>query len=386
MSVLESSAMTIALRNARLVLHNDVVCGSLVMEGAYIRSIDGGSASIGIDLEGDYLVPGLVDIHTDNVEKHFLPRPSVHWPSATAAVLAHDWQMFGAGITTVLDAVSIGDLETNGTRSEILSGIVNAVSDAKEAGILRADHFLHFRCELSDPAMISIAEHLVCHPDLRLISAMDHTPGQRQWRDLAIYREYRKKKTAKVWSDAEFIEYLESRRHLQRQFVPRGREWVSSAALACRIRLASHDDTTSEDVLTAATGGTTISEFPTTHEAARQARDLGMTIVMGAPNIVLGGSHSGNVGAGDLASDGLLDILTSDYVPSSLLHAPFLMAKCGMPLHQAIAMVTEKPADAVGFQDRGRIQLNCRADLLRVRIVNDVPVIRNIWIAGKQVL
>ncbi|GLS34939.1 hypothetical protein GCM10010869_05270 [Mesorhizobium tianshanense] len=121
-------------------------------------------------------------------------------------------------------------------------------------------------------------------------------------------------------------------------------------------------------------------------EAARRARELGMRIVMGSPNIVLGGSHSGNVSAAHLADEGLLDILTSDYVPSSLLQAPFVLAERGVLLHDAIAMVTARPADALRFTDRGRISPGLRADLLRVKLVDGVPVIRGIWVAGQQYL
>jgi alpha-D-ribose 1-methylphosphonate 5-triphosphate diphosphatase len=148
--------------------------------------------------------------------------------------------------------------------------------------------------------------------------------------------------------------------------------------------MASHDDTTLEDVNRAHADGIAISEFPTTLAAARHARELGMRIVMGAPNIVLGGSHSGNVSAAALADEGLLDILTSDYVPASMLQAAFILAQRGVAMHDAVAMVSSRPAAVLGFADRGRVEAGLRADLLRVRVVDGLPVINGIWVAGRK--
>lgn len=377
--------MNTTLRNARLVLEYAVVEGSLTIADDRIAEVgEATTGGEGIDFEGDYLLPGLIDLHTDNMEHHFQPRPGVRWPSTQSAVLAHDWQMLGAGVTTVLDALSLGDYDSGGARTAMLDAAITGLTEAREAGLVKADHYLHFRCELSDPALLAIVERHIDNPALRLLSVMDHTPGQRQWHSTHLYREFRRKKNAQVWTDEEFADYLAERLNDQTAYVVPGRAAIGALGRARNIRIASHDDTTVADVEESHADGIAISEFPTTLAAAQRAREFGMQIVMGAPNVVLGRSHSGNASAASLADAGLLDLLTSDYVPASLLHAPFILADRGMPLHEAIAKVTANPADAIGMTDRGRLATGLRADLLRVRLVGGQPVIRGTWVAGRS--
>jgi alpha-D-ribose 1-methylphosphonate 5-triphosphate diphosphatase len=376
--------MNLRLTNARLVRPDGVVEDDLFIRGGVLA--DGGAAAeeMVVDCEGDFVLPGLIDLHTDNVEHHARPRPGVRWPSMLAAVLAHDWQLIGSGITTVLDALSLGDYDNAGARTVMLDGIIAALDRARCANLLKADHYLHFRCELSDDALMPLVERHIGNASLRLASLMDHTPGQRQWHDLAIFRQFRRQKSGRVWSDEEFVLYVAERREHQHRMVPPSRARIGALCHARRIALASHDDTTVADVDESHHNGITIAEFPTTIAAARRARACGMKIIMGSPNIMLGGSHSGNVSAMALAREGLLDILTSDYVPGSLLHAAFALAADGFDLAEAVAMVTANPADLLGFADRGRLEPGRRADLVRVRLVEGVPVIRNVWIAGQQ--
>lgn len=373
--------MKTVLTNLQIVTPTEVFRGSVVIENGRIHIIDTGVSTVAgtIDGEGDYLLPGLIDVHTDNLERHFAPRPAVAWPSAIGAVLAHDRDMFGAGITTVYDAISFGDYESGGARREMIVKSIESLDTARSHDLLKADHFLHFRCEVSDRSALEIFEAHADHPRLRLVSLMDHTPGQGQWSDLAIYRAFRRKKNGRVWSDAEFDAYIDQRRTDREIYSKPQREAIRRAATARGIPLASHDDTTLGDVDRAHDEGVAISEFPTTLAAAEQARAQGMKIVMGGPNVVLGRSHSGNVGASELASKGLLDALTSDYVPTSLLEAAFVLAGSGMPLPQAVATVTATPAAMLGLGDRGRIAPGLRADLLRVRLVEGQPVIRAAW-------
>jgi alpha-D-ribose 1-methylphosphonate 5-triphosphate diphosphatase len=373
-------------RNARLVLQDAVIDGDLGVADGQITAVGEASGGSDIDFEGDLLLPGLIDLHTDNMEHHFQPRPGVRWPSTLSAVLAHDWQMLGAGVTTVLDALSLGDYDSAGARTAMLNAAIEGVSSARAQGLTRADHYFHFRCELSDPGLLPIVDKNLGNPALRLMSVMDHTPGQRQWKNTQLYRDFRRKKNAHVWTDDEFDVYLEERRTNQRDLVVPSRARIGQAGKDFRVRIASHDDTTVADVEESHADGITIAEFPTTMEAAQRARDLGMKIVMGSPNVVLGRSHSGNVSALDLAAAGLLDALTSDYVPASLLHAAFILHEKGTPLHEAIAKVTATPADMLGFADRGRIAPGLRADLLRVRLVEGQPIIRGIWVNGARVV
>lgn len=373
----------VTLRNARIVLADRVAEGDLHLADGRIAATDV-PAGRDLDLEGDFLIPGLIDIHTDNIEHHMQPRPGVRWPSPVAAMLAHDWQLLGSGITTVLDALSMGDYDTGGKRSQMLSAAIDAVGSARASGLLRIDHYFHFRCELSDAGLPALVEQHIDNPLLRLVSMMDHTPGQRQWHDIELYRAFRRKKNNNVWSDSEFAVYLAGRLDQQAQHVGPARALISRLAAERNLPIASHDDTTIADVDEAHRDGISISEFPTTLAAAQRARELGLKVVMGAPNLVLGGSHSGNVGAMPLAEAGLLDVLTSDYVPGSLLHAAFLLAETTGDVPAAIATVTSAPAAMLGLADRGVIEPGRRADLLRVALVDGLPVIRGAWIAGQR--
>lgn len=380
--------MDAVLANARIVTPEAVVTGSLAIRDGRIDSIDAGAVrtSDSIDCHGDFVVPGLIDIHTDNLERHFFPRPGVHWPSSLSAVLAHDREMLGAGVTSVLNALSFGDRDSAGARSTMLHAAIGALGAAHEAALLEADHFLHFRCELCDSAVLDLFQPYAGHARLRLVSVMDHTPGQRQWRDLEIYRAFRRKKNGCVWTDAEFDAYVAQRRVEQAARVPSFRKRIRAAAAARSLPVASHDDTTPGDIEEAHGDGIVICEFPTTLEAARHARRLGMKIVMGSPNVVLGGSHSGNVGAGELAAEGLIDVLSSDYVPASLLQAVFVLASQGLAMPAAVALASANPARLLGLADCGRIAPGLRADLLRVRVVEGLPVLSGIWRNGKPVM
>jgi alpha-D-ribose 1-methylphosphonate 5-triphosphate diphosphatase len=214
---------------------------------------------------------------------------------------------------------------------------------------------------------------------------MDHTPGQRQWTNIEQARVYYCGK--KGWSDEKFERSVTESKELQEQnAVPNRRYFVEY----CRVRgipLASHDDTLPEHVEQAHGEGVAISEFPTSVEAAQAARTKGMAIVMGAPNVVRGGSHSGNVAALDLARRGLLDALSSDYVPASLLMAAFqLTGAAGFSLPQALATVSLNPARAAGLADRGEIAPGLRADLVQVRLVSEQPVVRAVWREGRRVV
>lgn len=380
--------MTEILSNAVLVTPEAALRGTLVIRDGRIAGIDEGStATTGrADLDGDLLLPGLIDLHTDNMERHFFPRPGVRWPSPLSAVLTHDRDVIGAGITTVLDALSCGDYDSGGARRTMLNEAISTLLQAKQSGLLAADHLLHLRCETSDPAVLDIVEPHADNPLLALLSVMDHTPGQRQWRDLDIYRNYRRTKKNIVWTDAEFAEHIAKISAFRDQHAARFARRIHEIAQERAIALASHDDTTLDDVEESAAAGITIAEFPTTFEAAERARARGMTVAMGSPNIVLGRSHSGNVGAADLHARSLVDMLCSDYVPASLLESVFHLVQAGTPLPRATNLASRNVAEALGLHDRGAIELGRRADLIRVRLIDGHPVLRGVWREGRQVM
>lgn len=374
----------LVLGNALVVSGGEVRRGSLCLRGGRIAAVDTDtSLAAALDLEGDYLVPGLVELHTDNFERHRMPRPKVRWPELPA-LFGHDAEIATAGITTVYDALGVGDQDPEAMRSQDLAPVLAALDHASDAGLLRAEHRLHVRVELPATNARELFEPFIDHRRVGLISLMDHTPGQRQWTDLEQARVFYCGK--KGWSDEKFdLSVAQSRTDQERNALPNRRHFVAYAR-AHGIPLASHDDTRPEHVDEAHAEGAAISEFPTSVEAARAARARRMAIVAGAPNVVRGGSHSGNVAAAELARAGLLDALSSDYVPASLLMAAFaLTGEAGFSIPKAIASVSLNPARAVGLEDRGEIAPGLRADLVRVRLVGAQPVVRAVWREGRHV-
>jgi alpha-D-ribose 1-methylphosphonate 5-triphosphate diphosphatase len=369
------------------VTRDEVFNGTLRVEDGRIRELSRGTTSApeAEDWMGDYLLPGLVELHTDNLEKHLAPRPGVHW-NTDAAFVIHDAQIAAAGITTVFDALAIGTRLSVGVRGrDVQLACAAALSRFSERGLLRAEHFLHLRCEIATQDVIELFDTLSAHPLLRLASVMDHTPGQRQWHDRAQWRRFQERYGK--WTDEEAATMQAELADEQQRFADEHRRQIVERCQARAIPLASHDDTLVEHVEQAAAEGIVLAEFPTTRIAAEAAKARGISTIMGAPNLVRGGSHSGNVSALELAQANLLDILSSDYVPSSLLTAAFdLVTKAGWSLPRAMATVSWEPAHRAGLTDRGAITPGLRADFVRVTMLDALPVPRATYLAGRRVV
>jgi alpha-D-ribose 1-methylphosphonate 5-triphosphate diphosphatase len=375
------------LTNARIVLADRVIeGGTLVIRDGAIADIAEGASQRpqAQDCEGDLLVPGLIELHTDNLERHITPRPETYWP-ADAAVMGHDREIAAAGITTVFNALCVGEVHSRSMRVLLLNEMSEAIEAQMADGALKADHFFHWRCEISFGGMLDLLEPLLDYPRLRLLSVMDHTPGQRQFTDIRTYRAYYQGKYR--MTEEEMQAFIDERVEDQRKHSARNRAAVVAHAHQRGIRLASHDDALEDHVRQALDERMVIAEFPTTVEAAQASHGGGLAVLMGAPNVVRGKSHSGNVSARQLGGLGVLDILSSDYVPGSLLYGALLLAgdETGLSLPQAVATVTRNPARAVGLEDRGEIALGKRADLVRCRPTARAPVIRDVWRQGEKV-
>lgn len=375
------------INNVKLILENEVVSGSLACEHGAIHALSDTPSQLpgAIDGEGGWLMPGMVELHTDNLDKFFTPRPKVDWP-AHSAMSSHDSLMVASGITTVLDAVAVGDVRDGGHRLENLEKMINAIRHSERHGLNRAEHRLHLRCELPHEATVPLFERLMSAPELSLVSLMDHSPGQRQYTSLVKYREYFQGKYSlnNEEMDAFEIEQL----HLAERWSQPNRQAIAAWCRQYRIPLASHDDATTEHVVESKSIGSVIAEFPTTEQAVRASREHGLQVLMGAPNIVRGGSHSGNVAAHKLASIGMLDILSSDYYPASLLDAAFRIARDEQndySMAAAVALVTRNPARALGLNDRGVIAEGQRADLLLVQEHAGQVYVRSAWAKGRTV-
>ena len=377
----------IVIGNARVVLADRVIeRGWVACAGGRIVEIGEGDApGRNDDAGGDLVMPGMIELHTDHLEAHYVPRPKVFW-NPVAAVVSYDGQVATSGITTVLDSLRVwredGAEELDG-RAGVMA---TAIASAREADLLRADHFLHLRCEVPMPSVVEEAKELIGRPDVRLMSLMDHTPGQRQFRDEVKLRDYYRGKSGGM-TDAELDVLFERRLAYQQAYAAANMREIVALARQYKVPLASHDDTTEENVVDAIRDGVAVAEFPTTIEAARGLHRAGIGILMGAPNVVRGGSHSGNIAAVDLAREGLLDILSSDYIPSSLLMAALQLPRdiSGIDLATAVRTVTKTPAEAVGLGDRGEVAPGKRADLIRVHVARDTPVVRCVWREGRRV-
>jgi alpha-D-ribose 1-methylphosphonate 5-triphosphate diphosphatase len=373
------------ITNARIVTRDAEYTGNLGVCNGRICSVYGGPARKSADdWQGDYLLPGFVELHTDNLEKHLMPRPRVSWPQFPA-LLAHDAEIAAAGITTVYDALGVGDLDEAALRGKDMSGLLDAIDRAEAAGLLRAEHRIHVRCELAVSNTLRLFAPFENCARVGLISLMDHTPGQRQWTNIEQARVYYTGK--KGWSNEKFDSAVCESRVLQERYAEPHRKHFVAYAREHRIPLASHDDTTLAHVAEAMSDGVAVAEFPTTVVAARAAHEQGLGVVMGGPNVVRGGSHSGNIAAAALARDGLLDILSSDYVPSSLLSGAFRLAdECGYSLSSAVNTISLNPARSLGLTDRGEIAEGKRADFSRVRVTDGVPSVLAVWRGGERVV
>lgn len=329
------------------------------------------------------MIPGLVELHTDNLERHIEPRPEVDWPHLPA-LLAHDAELASTGITTVFDAMRVGSIHSGkGRYIDYARKLADELLAARAAGFFKISHFLHLRAEICSETLLEELAAFGPEDRVGIVSLMDHTPGQRQFRDLTSLKTYVAKKRG--MNDAEFAEHVESLLGLQERFGAKHEAGAVIEATRLGAVLASHDDTTTLHVTTSAQNGVGFAEFPTTVEAAQACRAHDIAVMMGAPNLIRGGSHSGNVAAVDLAKADLLDIVSSDYVPSALLLSAFHLAEIWDDLPRAIATVTLNPAKAAHLEDRGALAVGMRGDVLRVYKAVQTPLLRGVWSQGKQI-
>ncbi|WP_380057388.1 alpha-D-ribose 1-methylphosphonate 5-triphosphate diphosphatase [Falsihalocynthiibacter sp. SS001] len=376
----------IILANAQVVLANEVVAGALVINSGKIEEVMTGQSvpNGAIDCEGDYVCAGLIELHTDNLERHISPRPAVDWPHE-AAIVAHDAELAGVGITTVFDAVRVGSIISDSSHKtgRYARELASEVLRMRDAGALRISHHLHLRAEICSETLPQELDEFGAGDRVGIVSLMDHTPGQRQFRDMAKFEHYVCSKRG--LRPDEFAAHVEHLYSLQEKHGQAHEAAAVAAAKRFGATIASHDDTTCEQVRVSADHGVQLAEFPTTVEAARTCHDVGVSVIMGAPNLVRGGSHSGNVAARELADLDLLDILSSDYVPAALLLAAVQLGELWGDMSRGMATVTAAPAARTGLEDRGTIAAGKRADICRFKMLSGIPIVRGVWSEGRQV-
>ena len=376
----------VILENAMLVLPDEVIRGSVRLMDGRITDISEGTSRVAgaVDCEGDLVLPGLIELHTDNLERHIEPRPRVNWPHQ-AAIIAHDAELASVGITTVFDALRVGSVTSNAkvNYGEYARALADEILDLRDRGALRISHFLHLRAEVCSETLVDEMAKFGPKDRIGIVSLMDHTPGERQFRDVSKLKDYVCGKHG--MTDEGFDEHVASQRALRDRL---GALHEATAVAECRrygATLASHDDTTAPQVAVSAGHGVTFAEFPTTVEAAIACHQQQIKVMMGAPNLIRGGSHSGNVAASVLAEADLLDIVSSDYVPSALLSAALLLGDLWGDVARGVGTVTRAPALATGLTDRGQLALGGRADVLRVSRIGTAAAVRGTWVQGKRV-
>lgn len=360
--------------HARAVLPDRVLDDAvLVVEDGLITEIRSGAVPAeAVDLHGALLLPGIVDTHSDALEKEQKPRATVEFPPAFA-VTSFEGRARAAGVTTIYHGISY---ETRRDKDRLLErsmGLANAVQERIAEGTALIDHRVLYRLDARDEgARAALGAALADLPErdgvLPLVSYQDHTPGQGQYVDLATYRtiiatqDGLTEEQAQVSIDARIAERDQDLGQREITLL-----WLSELSADERIRLLAHDVVTPEELTYVREKGAHVAEFPTTIEAARAAKAAGMPVVAGAPNVLRGRSHSGNVSATELVAAGLVDNLSSDYMPTTLLAASFRLAHDGvLPLQSAIALITSGAATTAGLNDRGALVPGLRSDLIAV--------------------
>ena len=374
----------IEIKNGKIVTPSEVIEGkSLFIEDGYIHHIGeyDGSAEKVIDAQGRYVMPGFIDVHSDKIEKVINPRPTAVF-DFELGLKEVEKELLQQGITTIYHSFSIYEIATLG--GSLLRTNENVQKMAKLIADLHTrEHLIHHRChlrlEIDNLDVYDIAKNMMDTDLINEISFMDHTPGQGQYRDLEIYRKSHDSSIGQTYE-----EILEAHRNKKTLTFEQMKE-LAEIAHEKNITVASHDDDTIEKLELNMQIGVNISEFPITIEVAKEAKKKGFYTVVGAPNILLGGSHSGNMSAAEAILNDCADILCSDYYPQALLHSIFIMYhKHGVSLPEMIKKVSLNPAKAMQIdKEYGSLEAGKRADVLIVDELDGYPVITHVLVDGR---
>ncbi|MEM8621784.1 MAG: alpha-D-ribose 1-methylphosphonate 5-triphosphate diphosphatase [Actinomycetota bacterium] len=376
----------VTITNVRAVLDDAVIDDATVtIRAGVIEAVDEGRAHGHgvIDGGGLHCIPGLIDTHSDGFEKELRPRPNVELPE-DFALASFEARVRSAAVTTVFHGIGFENRERYDRTVEQAERLCAAIARRRAHHDVRLDHRILYRLDVRDEVGLgALAEQLASRhrdlgtDDVPLVSAEDHTPGVGQYTDRGYFEQYIAGTKGLSADEARaYIDGLVDERDALIGNIESAFEWLSARARAGLIKLMGHDPISADEIDAAVDRMVTIAEFPTTLEAACRARERGLRTVSGAPNVVRGGSHSGNVSARELIEHGLCDGLASDYLPTTLLGAVGLLAHDGVcDLPSAIALVTSGPAGTVGLTDRGRLAPGLRGDVALVNFDRQVPVV-----------
>jgi alpha-D-ribose 1-methylphosphonate 5-triphosphate diphosphatase len=374
------------LNEVSLVLPDQVIAsGAIQIDGGIIGCImdEPVEAPGSLRPNGLMVLPGMVDLHGDMLEREIEPRPGALFP-IDLSLYELDKRLASTGVTTAFAAVSFWESERRKLRTDKTARqIIQTVHDHRPR--LLVDFYIHARYEVSTPCVAPSVRQVIEAGQVHLVSLMDHTPGQGQYRDMERYYDFLAK-----WVDKPREEVIAMTEKRLAELPPgatilAAAQEVSALALRRNLPLVSHDDDTAAKVSFAASLGATISEFPVSMEAARAAKERGMHIIMGAPNAFRDESTSGNLTARQGLAAGVVDILAADYHPPSLLHAAWALWRAGMmSLPEAVNLVSRNPAEAVGLADRGGLVVGKQADLVLVE-PGERPRVRAVFRCGAPI-
>lgn len=333
-----------------------------------------------IDCHGAYIMPGVIDLHCDSIEKMVQPRPGVHIDTYVALHIT-DRLLMSSGITSEYHSLSLDDAEFGVRNEHFIREFLELI--AAHNHTTSARHFVHARVEVSSERGAESLSNIIDHPLVKLVSIMDHSPGQGQYPTDELFRAYVAKTTGR--DDSE-IDAIIAKKHELRERIPDNINRVIELSRNAHIPIATHDDDSEAKVQDWVERGIGISEFPTTMVAAASAHQHGMLVGMGAPNVLRGKSSGGNVSATEAIKAGFVDWLCSDYYPAAMLPAVFKLADAGIvTLSDAVNMITYNPARAVGIENEfGAIQVGGHADLVVVRH-GHTPLVERVFVGGNQV-
>lgn len=379
----------IAIKNGRIVTPDQIIEGkTLLLDNDRIFNLCqfDGTADKTIDAHGRYILPGFIDVHSDKIEQFIFPRPTAKFPFELA-LKECEKELLQLGITTIYHSFSLYKDELLGksplrTKESVLE-MTELIADIQNRSHL-IHHRFHLRLEIDNIAAFDIAKEMIARHLVHEISFMDHTPGQGQYRSLEVYRDTVEKYHGMENEGKTFDEVMEYHQNKEMLSFAQLKE-LSELAHANHITVASHDDDTVEKLEVNRQLGVDISEFPITEEVAKTAHDMGFYTIAGAPNILLGGSHSGNMSAAQAIQKGSVDILCSDYFPQALLHSLFVMRdKYEQTLPDMVNKVSLNPARAMGIdKDYGSIAPGKKADLVIADILDGYPVVTHVLVDGK---
>jgi alpha-D-ribose 1-methylphosphonate 5-triphosphate diphosphatase len=371
-------SLTMVLTNARVVTPAGVIDGSVAIEAGRISEIAERYFADGIDVHGAFLMPGVIDVHTDYLEKEIMPRPGAEVPLEMALHIM-DLRALGCGLTTVLSAARVSPERTGSAGSWHGDGLRLAREMQRLAPRMRARHLVHVRWDTRYLPIDDDVATLLTLDGIGNVVFNDSLPGERQFRDMdALIRKQALQFNLSIEASRErMTEKIGAARAVDNRA-------PAAAAFGGRFPLGSHDDTTIEHVLEAHALGVTLCEMPVTIEAARKAKELGMLVCMGAPNYVRGGSHCGNLAAWDAFAEGLVDMLCSDYHFPSLLAAAVRMMNDGMEPSLVAEFLSLNPARHLGLDDHlGSIEVGKTADLVAFQTRDGYADVTSTWVGGR---